>query len=57
MAKTTVSDKIKKIIASNDVVIGKDRTIKNLRLGKVDKVIVSADCPEKVFNDLMLLLE
>jgi len=51
-AKMITSTEIKKLIKSKNLVIGTERTIKNLRLGKVDKVILSSNCSEKVVNDL-----
>lgn len=50
--KTITSTEIKKLIKSKNAVIGTERTIKNLKLGKVEKVIISSNCSEKVFNDL-----
>ncbi|MBL7056287.1 ribosomal L7Ae/L30e/S12e/Gadd45 family protein [Candidatus Woesearchaeota archaeon] len=52
MAKKLTSTEIRKIIQSNDVIIGTEKTLKNLKLGKVDKVIASSNCSEKVFEDL-----
>ena len=43
---------IKKLIKTKNFVIGTERTIKNLKLGKVEKVIISSNCSEKVLNDL-----
>ena len=52
MDKKLTSMEIKKLIKSKKLIIGTDRTINNLKLGKVDKVIVSSNCPEKVVNDI-----
>ena len=52
MAKKISSTDIRKLIKSKNLVIGTERTIKNLRLGKVDKIIVSSNCPEKVFENV-----
>ena len=50
--KTITSTEIKKLIKTKNLVIGTERTIKNLKLGKVDKVIISSNCSENVVNDL-----
>lgn len=51
-AKKITSSEIKKLVKTKNLVIGTEKTIKNLKLGKVEKVIVSSNCPEKVFEDL-----
>lgn len=50
--KPITSTEIKKLIKAKKVVIGTERTIKNLRLGRVDKVIISSNCAENVLNDI-----
>lgn len=50
--KSITSTEIKKLIKAKNIVIGTERTIKNLKLGKVEKVIISSNCSEKVLNDL-----
>jgi len=50
--KTITSTEIKKLIKAKKVVIGTERTIKNLKLGKVEKVIISSNCAENVLNDI-----
>ena len=50
--KSLTSTEIKKLIKAKDLVIGADRTIKNLKLGKVEKVIISSNCAENVVRDL-----
>lgn len=52
MSKTLTSTEIKKILKEKNLVIGTERTIKNLKLGKVDKVILTSNCPEKIQNDV-----
>ena len=46
------SAEIKKIIKSGNIVIGTERTIKNLKLGKIQKVLMSSNCPSDVENDI-----
>jgi large subunit ribosomal protein L30e len=46
--KTLTATEIKKMLKEKNLVIGTERTIKNLKLGKVDKIIVTSNCPEKV---------
>ena len=50
--KSLTSTEIKKLIKAKNIVIGKERTLNNLKLGKVEKVIVSSNCAENVVNDL-----
>ncbi len=43
---------IKKLLKTKDLIIGEDRTIKNLRLGKIDKVFLTSNCPKGVVEDI-----
>ena len=52
MAKKIDAADIKKLLKSGNVVIGTERTIKNLKLGKVQKVLVSSNCPPNVEKDV-----
>ena len=38
----------KKLLKSKPIVIGTERTLKNLKLGRVQKVLISANCPAGV---------
>lgn len=38
---------IRKLLKSKSLIIGSERTLKNLKLGKVSKVYVSSNCSEK----------
>ena len=51
-AKKITSSEIKKLIEAKSLVIGTEKTIKNIKLGKVEKVIVSSNCPEQIFDDI-----
>ena len=48
MVKKIDAAEIKKMLKSGSVVIGTERTMKNLKLGKVQKVLVSSNCPANV---------
>jgi len=50
--KSLTSTDIKKIIKTKNLVIGTARTIKNLKLGRVEKIIISSNCTEGVINNL-----
>ena len=50
--KSLTSTEIKKLVKTKNLVIGTERTIKNLKLGKVEKIIISSNCAEKVVDDL-----
>ena len=52
MAKKITSAEIKKIVKSGNILLGTQRTVKGLRLGKVEKVLVSSNCPARVEKDL-----
>lgn len=45
---------IKNAIDANKVTIGTDITLKQLNLGKIDTVILSANCPEKTKRDIVI---
>lgn len=54
-AKTKASDiaaEIKKLVESKKAVIGTERAIKSLKLGKVEKVFLSSNCPKDVTEDI-----
>jgi len=50
--KIITTTEIKKLIKSKNLVLGRERTIKNLKLGRVEKVILSSNCPENIVNSL-----
>ena len=50
--KSLSSTEIKKLIKAKKVIIGTQRTVKSLRLGKVDKVLLSSNCAEQAVNDI-----
>ncbi len=45
-------DEIKNAIKQKKVIIGTNETLKNLKLGKLEKVFLSKNCPEKIANDI-----
>ncbi|MBW2968853.1 ribosomal L7Ae/L30e/S12e/Gadd45 family protein [Candidatus Woesearchaeota archaeon] len=55
MAKKKVSEtavKIRKLLASDKIIIGTEKTIKELRKGKLSKIFISATCSQKTVADL-----
>ena len=52
MAKKISSTEIKKIIRAGNAVVGTEITLKNLKLGRVEKVLLSSNCPAKVEKDI-----
>ena len=52
MSKKTTAAEIKKMLKSGSIIIGTERTIKNLKSGKVQKVLISSNCPAKVERDI-----
>lgn len=45
-------DEIKKLIKNKNLVIGTEKTLKELKLGKLAKVFVSKNAPESIKADL-----
>jgi ribosomal protein L30E len=43
---------IKKLISEGKTCLGTESTLKNLRLGKLSKVLISNNCPENVKEDI-----
>jgi large subunit ribosomal protein L30e len=52
MAKKLTSTELRKLLKAKKLVIGTELTLKSLKLGKVDTVILSSNCPKKVVDDL-----
>ena len=50
--KTFSITELKKLLKSKSVVIGTERTIKNLKKGNVDKIFISSNCSENAEKDL-----
>ena len=46
------SSEIKKLIKSKSLIIGTGKTIKGLKLGKIEKVIISSNCPKTVVENI-----
>ncbi len=51
MAKDVTAD-IKKILKSKKLVIGTEKTLKNLKRGKASKVYETANSPERIKEDI-----
>ncbi|PIN86041.1 50S ribosomal protein L30 [Candidatus Woesearchaeota archaeon CG10_big_fil_rev_8_21_14_0_10_44_13] len=43
---------LKKLVKDKKAFVGTDQTIKNLKLGKVSKVLLSSNCPSDVKGDI-----
>ena len=43
---------VRKIVVEEKICIGTENTIKNLRLGKLGKVIITSNCPKGVKEDI-----
>ena len=52
MAKKITSADIKKMVKLGNMIIGTKKTLKSLRLGKVEKVLVSSNCPARVEKNI-----
>ena len=49
--KNTIAE-IKKHISDKKLVLGTKQVIKNAKLGKLEKIFVTSNCPENVKNDV-----
>ena len=52
MTKKIDAAEIKKMLKAGNVIIGTERTMKNLKLGRVQKVLVSSNCPARVESSI-----
>jgi len=52
MAKKISLNEIKKMLKSGTLVIGTKKSVKSLRLGKVEKIMLSSNCPAKLERDI-----
>ena len=52
MPKKINSAEIKKLLKAGNVIIGTQRTVKSLRLGKIEKVLLSSNCPARIEQDI-----
>ena len=56
MAKKTVVDKniaeIRKILKAGNLIIGGDVGLKNLKLGKVEKIFLAANCKDEIKEEV-----
>ena len=56
MAKQEIVDKdiaeIRKLLKGKKLTIGTEKTLKLIRLGKLEKIFLSSNCPPKIIDDL-----
>ena len=52
MANRMTSTEIRKLVKAGNFIIGTGRTLKSLKLGKIDKVIISSNCPDRVSKSI-----
>ena len=52
MAKKVTTAEIKKLLKAGNIILGTQRTMKSLRLGKVEKVLLSSNINEKAEKDI-----
>lgn len=53
MAKKITSAEIKKMLKSGNAVIGTEKSMKSLKLGKVQKILASSNCPARIEKDIV----
>jgi len=47
-----MKDEIKNAIKKNKLIIGTEKTLKSLKLGKLSKVFLSKNCPDQIVDDI-----
>ena len=52
MAKKISSADIKKMLKAGNVIVGTESTLKNLKLGRVEKVLLCSNCSAKAEKDI-----
>jgi len=52
MTKKITAAEIKKMLKSGGFILGTEKSIKSLKLGRVQKVLVSSNCPVGVEKDI-----
>jgi len=52
MAKKLSGTEIKKIVQTHKVVIGTEESIAQLKRGKVEKILISSNCPATILADI-----
>jgi len=52
MAKKVTTTEIKKLLKAGNVLLGTERTLKSLRLGRIEKVLLSSNVNEKAEKDI-----
>ena len=51
-AVVDVVTELRKLLTDKKIIIGKERTLKQLKVGKLKKVFVSSNCPDNLKEDL-----
>ena len=52
MAKKITSAEIKKLLKAGNVIIGTEKSVKSLKLGRVQKILLSSNCPAGVEKNI-----
>jgi large subunit ribosomal protein L30e len=52
-----IIDEVKKVVKAGKVVLGKEETIKGLKLGRLGKVYLTSNCPEELKADVAYYAE
>lgn len=47
-----MSEEIKKLLGTDRLIIGTDRTLKSLRAGTIEKIFLSENCPDALKEDI-----
>ena len=51
MANNITAAEIKKMVKSGGVLIGKERSLKSLKIGKIQKIFLCKNCPTQLEKD------
>ena len=52
ISNTIKMEDLKKALQENKVIIGKDRVLKKLRIGKLERVYLASNCPLQMKEDI-----
>lgn len=45
-------NEIRKLLKQKNIIVGKERTLKNLKLGKIKKIYLSSNCSEELTKSI-----
>lgn len=52
MAEQMSATAIKKLLKERQIILGTEKTLKEMKLGNVEQVLLTSNCPESVIEDV-----